>query len=378
MTILTVTTALDTMNALDGLTSLREALASASAYDVVRFAGFLSGQTINLTLGTLDPGAGGAILVQGDVDGDGAGDVTIAAGAGQAVMAVGIGQLAQFDNMRFTNGGFTASAAMDGGAGGGGANGTNGANGAEGALGTGQAGGDGTSGGPGGTGAKGSDGGTGSVAVGAFLNAGTLILDGCTFEMGSLTGGAGGAGGIGGTGGMGGNAGNGGLGASNDFGDGGLGGNGGAAGAGGQGGFGGFGGYGGFAAAVVNLASGELSLGVNAFLGAGYSGGAGGAGGDGGLGLAVVGGAVEDRSGEVGVFDGIEVGDEDISDAEEREVFEKLVAERAGADHENFRVLQTVLVPPRDEPEAVEAVLGLRGEVGGGDGDGVGHGARKT
>jgi hypothetical protein len=98
----------------------------------------------------------------------------------------------------------------------------------------------------------------------------------------------------------------------------------------------------------VAVKEGDVHLGVNFFCRAR---------GDGGFEIAGVGFAVEHRAGEVGVFDAIFVGDEEVADAEEGEVFDDLVAEGAGADEEDFGGGEFLLIPPGDEAEAVEAVV---------------------
>ena len=89
MATFTVTTALDVI-ADDGQLSLREALALANAStgvaDEITFASALSGQTITLTGGELS--VTDAVTINGDINDDGAGDITIDADGSSRVIHV--------------------------------------------------------------------------------------------------------------------------------------------------------------------------------------------------------------------------------------------------------------------------------------------------
>lgn len=83
MAILTVTTANDTVNATDGVMSLREAIAAANALDgadTIQFHNTLDGSAIFLQEGALQ--LSGELTIDGDVDGDDAADITISGDVG--------------------------------------------------------------------------------------------------------------------------------------------------------------------------------------------------------------------------------------------------------------------------------------------------------
>ena len=72
---LTVNTLTDVVDAQDGKTSLREALVSAVSGDTITFANSLSGGTI--TLGGFQLGITKSLTIDGDINDDGVGDITI-------------------------------------------------------------------------------------------------------------------------------------------------------------------------------------------------------------------------------------------------------------------------------------------------------------
>ena len=80
-------------------------------------------------------------------------------------------------------------------------------------------------------------------------------------------------------------------------------------------------------------------------------------GGDGGLRLPAVAGPKQDRARQVRVLDRVEVGDEDVADAQQRQILEDLVADRPRADQEHLAPREPLLVPPADQPESREAVV---------------------
>jgi len=65
----------------------------------------------------------------------------------------------------------------------------------------------------------------------------------------------------------------------------------------------------------------------------------------------------EDGAREIGDFDAVQIDNDDVQEAEEREVFEDLVAERTCADDEHAGGANLLLVPPWDEPEAAITIL---------------------
>ena len=83
---ITVTTLADTVNAGDGVTSLREALALANGNgrdaDTITFAAGLAGGTLFLTSGQQLAITTDGITIDGDIDGDGTPDITIDADSG--------------------------------------------------------------------------------------------------------------------------------------------------------------------------------------------------------------------------------------------------------------------------------------------------------
>jgi hypothetical protein len=67
--------------------------------------------------------------------------------------------------------------------------------------------------------------------------------------------------------------------------------------------------------------------------------------------------AEQDRTREVRVFNAILVHHEHVADAEQREVLDDLVSEGAGADDDDTGRRKSFLIPPLDEPKAMEAVV---------------------
>src|SRR5690242_7457131 len=67
--------------------------------------------------------------------------------------------------------------------------------------------------------------------------------------------------------------------------------------------------------------------------------------------------AIQDRSREVRVFDAILIRDEDVADAEQREVLDDLIAKRADPDHHHLRGRELLLIPPADETKAIESIV---------------------
>lgn len=80
---------------------------------------------------------------------------------------------------------------------------------------------------------------------------------------------------------------------------------------------------------------------------------------------AAVAGAEENGTAEIAIFDGVEVGDDDIAEAHEGEVFENFVAEGAGADDKSGSVADNFLLPPADVAKSVVTI-----GIGIGDDDG--------
>ncbi len=68
---------------------------------------------------------------------------------------------------------------------------------------------------------------------------------------------------------------------------------------------------------------------------------------------------VENGAGQVRVFYRVQIGDEDVADAEECEILDDLVAECAGTDDHHFCGRQLLLVPPRYQAEPGKAVIGF-------------------
>jgi CSLREA domain-containing protein len=327
MATFTVTTAADTVNGSDGVTSLREALALAQANsgaDTITFSSSIPGISVltfvDLSAELLITSQGGPLTINGDIDNDGQADVILNAGSNRHFTINAGADLTLIGVDLF--GGQANGAA--------GTTGTGGANGANGAPGSSvkelafgvetnqqkidRAGVDGGPGGDGAIGATGGSGTAGTDAVGSIWNAGKLTLIRSSFGNNDAFGGQGGAGGLGGRGGTGGNGGDGRMGEINyiggvtpggdpipfyvdvqlgagslDGGDGGLGGDG------ANGGTGGVGGRGGNAAgAIYNAATGNITIIDSVFGGrltSGFigsaneaTGGRGGAGGQGGLG----------------------------------------------------------------------------------------------
>ena len=58
--------------------------------------------------------------------------------------------------------------------------------------------------------------------------------------------------------------------------------------------------------------------------------------------------AIQHGSRQVRVLDPIQVRDEDVADAEQCEVLDQLIANRAGPDDQHFRLGQALLIPPAD------------------------------
>jgi CSLREA domain-containing protein len=89
---ITVTTLADTVNAGDGVTSLREALALANGNaedDNITFAAGLAGGTLFLTTGQQLEITSTGTTIDGDINGDGRPDITIDANAASRVVRIG-------------------------------------------------------------------------------------------------------------------------------------------------------------------------------------------------------------------------------------------------------------------------------------------------
>ena len=242
----TVDTVDDIVDAGDGRTSLREALAAAaltSEADAITFDAALLGQQINLA-SRLTIATGSEVAINGDIDGDGLGDITLSGRNAVSHVWVQSGASATLTGLILADGRSTGAAGLRG------ANGTNGFFPA----------------------LEGNDGGTGGNATASILNQGNLELDQVTFSGNVAVGGQGGEGGVGG------NGRSGAIGTTRLDGS--------------AGGAGGNGGAGGDAAIITN--SGTLTLGTvvldpeaaNAVTGGtGGTGGRGGTGGSGARGL---------------------------------------------------------------------------------------------
>lgn len=327
MAIITVTTASDTVNAADGVTSLREAIALAQATagaDTITFSSSIPGISVlafvDLNAELLITSPGGPLTINGDIDNDGQADVILNAGSNRH-LTINAGADLTVIGVDFWGGQANGSAGTGGASGANGANGTAGSSVKDLAFGVetnqqkiDRAGVDGGPGGDGATGATGGGGAAGTDAAGSIWNAGKLTLIRSSFGNNDAFGGQGGTGGLGGRGGTGGNGGDGRAGEINYIagatpggdplpfyvdvelgtgsetgGDGGLGGDGAA------GGMGGTGGRGGNAAgAIYNAATGSITVIDSVFAGrlsSGFiaaandaTGGRGGTGGQGGLG----------------------------------------------------------------------------------------------
>ena len=83
--------------------------------------------------------------------------------------------------------------------------------------------------------------------------------------------------------------------------------------------------------------------------------------------LTVIRSPIQNAARQVRVFNAIQIGDQDMADAQQRKIFENLIAERAGTDHQHFCIGELFLIPPADELEAVESIVLGGGRVGGGD-----------
>ena len=84
---------------------------------------------------------------------------------------------------------------------------------------------------------------------------------------------------------------------------------------------------------------------------------AGPGGGDFGLRQPAVRAAKQHGAGKVRVLDAVAVGHEDVAHAQQGQVLEDFVPQRTGADDEEFRRGQSLLVPPTDQSQTGEAVL---------------------
>lgn len=101
---LVVTTAADVLDAFDGVTSLRDAIAFANSdgdFSEITFASDLIGATILLDRGSLVLSSN--VSIAGDIDGDGVGDITLDGNRADRVITVSSGA-AQLDGLRITGG----------------------------------------------------------------------------------------------------------------------------------------------------------------------------------------------------------------------------------------------------------------------------------
>lgn len=287
MALIIVDTNSDVIDLLDGVTSLREALiiaqSTSGVVDEITFDSTVSIITLDSGLGALVISGNQELVIAGDHDGDGVADVAIDGGDATRLFTVEAGAVTTLAGLTLVNGNdsnlFNGQAAS-------GANGINGPNGIDGdasvlpqANGT-----DGGEANSGGTGFDSVD--ETSYSAGAILNHGDLTLLGVSLINNTGIGRKADGGGDGGTGGTGGT---GGIGDGYYFGSAGQDGH-----NGGPGGWGGIGGNGGdgadAAGAIVNTATGILTLSDTAFThnlgiaGGGGNGGTGGVGGAGGQG----------------------------------------------------------------------------------------------
>lgn len=102
MAIITVTTSSDIVNAGDGVTSLREAVALANAgfaSDIITFAAGLAGSTIILTGGQL--ALTQDVIIDGDVSGDNKADIVISGGDASRIFQI-TGLLTDVDLLSLT------------------------------------------------------------------------------------------------------------------------------------------------------------------------------------------------------------------------------------------------------------------------------------
>ena len=85
---------------------------------------------------------------------------------------------------------------------------------------------------------------------------------------------------------------------------------------------------------------------------------ASGSGGDFRFLFASIAAPIEHGTREIGMLDAIFVGDQDVPNAEQGEIFDDLVAERASADDEHFGGGELFLVPPADQFKAIKPFIG--------------------
>lgn len=307
MATITVTTGIDVVNAGDGQTSFREAVAQANASagaDRIVFAPSLYFVQSNSS-GNQDAievkASGGALVIDGDNNDDGQADIVLMNGFANH-LTVGAGAKVTIEGVDFFRGARYGEQGSEGAQGQNGTPGTPGTSARDGgALGITDWGMSASPTSPGGNGMAGGAGGAAGIGVGGIWNKGDLTLIRVGFGDNTGVGGLGGNGGAGGNGAFGINGGNGGRGENKDWStrlpgntilDGGSGANGAAGGSGGDGGSGGAGGA--AAGGIFNDKGATLSLTDVAFggrLASGYitagnsaTGGNGGRGGNGGAG----------------------------------------------------------------------------------------------
>ena len=104
--VITVTTNLDIVDGMDGVISLREAINSAADGDTITFDAALTGMSIVLTNGEIV--IADDITIDGDIDSDGTGDITLNGNAAGRVLNFN-GATATLESLIITNGAVTGA-----------------------------------------------------------------------------------------------------------------------------------------------------------------------------------------------------------------------------------------------------------------------------